>query len=282
MIPQYNHDLITSVTLWLANRLENAGQAYINVTGALYPTQDSSVRGYVYSSPYRGWVYDTCVSGATILSGVTNTSGQFLTRASGVVFDWDRGRVVSPQNWGTLTGAYARKEVNVYFSSEEESDYVLEQVYNTNKNLQYPITGFSPAPGMGPRTLAAPMVMLTNSQGNNAPFALGGTDNTRSTIRAMVITNNNWLQEGVMSLCRDAAHSMIPCGSYADYPIAGSGDLKATSWSYCADFFDKYGCNNGLWVENVYEIKLNERVNMNTSFYLGVLEFDVSRIRQPR
>lgn len=276
MLPQYNHDLVTSVALWLANRLENAGQAYINMTGCLYAVPDSGIQGNAYASPYRGWVYDGCVSGAVIPSGVYNSSGQFLTRASGVVFDWNNGRVITPQNWGPiLSGVYARKEVNVYFSDLRETDYVLERVYGENPNLSYGITGLRGG------LLTAPMVMLTNSQGNNAPFALGGTDNTRSTLRAFVITDDNYLQEGILSLCRDAAHSIIPIGSYADAPLVGSGDLKGGVWSYCTGFRDKYGCSNGLWIENVYEIKLNESVNKNTTYFLSVIEMDLSRIRNP-
>ena len=124
--------------------------------------------------------------------------------------------------------------------------------------------------------------MLTNSQGNNAPFALGGTDSTKSTIRALILTNSNYLQEGIQSLCRDAAHSIIPVGSYADAPLTASGDLKGGSpWSYCSGVRDRYGCGNGAYVDNVYEIKVNEGANQNTMFYLGVLEIDVSRIRNP-
>jgi hypothetical protein len=214
------------------------------------------------------------VVGATIPTGVSTTSGQFLTRASGVVFDWNHGQVITSQNWGaSLTGAYARKEINVYFSSAEESDYVLEQIYGENHNLQYPLTGFRG------RTLAAPMVMLTNSLGNNVPFALGGTDNTKSTINAFIITNDNWLQEGVGSLCRDAAHEIIPFGSYADAPLTASGDLKGQSYNYCTGIYQKYGCSNGLYIENVYEVKIADKVNQNNTFFTEVVQFDLSKIR---
>lgn len=275
MRPQYNHDMVTSVTLWLANKLEDTGQAYFNTTGLLYLQTDPTINGNIYSSPYRGWIYDSCVQGATIPTGFYNASGQFLTRASGVVIDFNNGRIITPQNWGpTLSGAYARKEVNVYFSNVEETEYILEQAYGENPNLSYVLTG------MAGNTLVAPMVMLTNSQGRNMPFALGGTDNTKSTIRAFCISNSNYLQEGIGSLCRDAAHSIIPIGSYTDAPLTASGDLKSGNpWSYCNDFYAKYGCANGCWIENVYEIKTNERANGNLTYYLQTIEFDISRIR---
>lgn len=274
MLSQYNHDLITSVTLWLANKLENDGQAYINTTGTLFRQAYTSGQGYKYISPYRGWVYDNCVAGASIPSGVYNSSGQFLTRASGIIFDWNHGQILSPQNWGpNLSGIFARKEVNVYFSSTEESEYVLEQVYGANKNLQYPLTGFAG------RALAAPLIMLTNSQGNNTPFALGGTDTSRSTINALVITNDNWLQEGVSSLCKDTAHSIIPFCSYADAPLEASGDLKGESYNYCTRIYNRYGCAQGLYIENVYGTKISDKVNQNNTFFAEVIQFDLSKIR---
>src|ERR1700758_4643518 len=115
MLPQFNHDMMTSVALWLDNRITNMGQAYVNVTGSMYLQADSSIRGNTYVSPYRGWVYDSCVAGATIPTGVMNAAGQIFTRASGIVFDWDAGSVISPINLGpSISGAYARKEINVY------------------------------------------------------------------------------------------------------------------------------------------------------------------------
>lgn len=263
--------------MWLDNKLLVTGQAYQNVTGALMRQQVSGVVGWVYASPYKSWVWDSCQPDAAIPSGFYTNSGQFLTRQSGIVLDYVNGRVISPQNWGAqLTGVYARKEVNVYFSSSQESNYVLEQVYNSNPNLKYPLTGFQG------RALAAPLVMVTNVKGTNEEWALGGMDDSKNTLRCFVISNDSYIQEGVNSLLQDTAHSYIPYAPYSSTPITASGDLKSPPWSYCTGIYDYYTCRNGLYVEGVYDYKVGDITNQNSTFLLSVVDLDLSKPRFPR
>lgn len=274
MKPQYAHDVVTSVVLWMDNLLCNTGQAYVNVTGSLYQQPVTGGRNVVYASPYRGWVFDSCVGGAAVPSGFMNSSGQFLTRASGLVIDFLGGKVSCPQNWGpTLSGVYARKEMNVYFSSDEETEYVLEQVYRENRNVAYTLTGLKG------NVLAAPLALITNARGENVPFALGGMEDSQNTVRAFIISDSNFLQEGVNSLIQDSAHSTIPFAPYSAAPITASGDLKSPPWSYCSGIYGTYGCLNGLYVQDVYAYKINERANRNTTFFISTVEMDLSKPR---
>ncbi len=279
MRPQYAHDLVTSVVLWLDNQLGNTGQAYVNITGSLYQQPLVAGQNVLYTSPYRSWVYDSCVAGAQVPSGFYTSSGQFLTRASGLVIDHINGRVSTPNNWGpTLSGTYARKEINVYYSSDEEVQYVLEQVYRENTNLSYVITGLV-RPGMTNNILAAPLVMLTNARGQNDPWALGGIDDSKNTVRAFIITDSNYLQDGVNSLLQDAAHQTIPFVPYSVAPWTASGDLKSPPWSYCTGVYNVFGCAGGLYVENIYAYKISERANRNSTFFVSAVEIDLSKPR---
>ena len=274
MKPQFQHDVVTSVQMWLDNKLLNDGQAYVNLTGKLTLQSDSSVQGNVYASAHKQWVFDSCAAGAIIPSGFYNASGQFLTRASGLVFDFINGKVITPQNWGpSISGAYARKEVNVYYSSDKELNYVMEQVYRENRDLSYVFTG------LGGTQLAAPLIMLTNAKGHNDPWALGGQDVTKQTLRAFMITNSNYLQEGVQSLLQDMAHTYIPLAPYTSAPITSSGDLKTIPWSYCTGIQGVYGCGSGLYIENVYPYKISEAKNKNVTFFLGAVEIDIEKPR---
>lgn len=276
MIPQYSHNLMTSAYLWLDNRICGTGQAYVNVTGSLYLEPVTGGQNNVYASPYKGWVYDSCVGGAIIPTGFYNSSGQFLTRASGLVIDFDNGRVSTPNDWGPiLSGSYARKEVNLYYSSNEEIAYVLEQVYGANKNVAYALTGFQG------RALAAPLVMLTNTRGQNKPWALGGTDDSKNTIGVFAITDSNYLQDGLNSILQDMAHSMIPYIPMGVDPITASGDLKTVGWSYCNDVQGTYGCQNGAYVQNVYMHRVSDKANRSTTFFLSACDLDLSKPRIP-
>lgn len=271
--PQYSHDLDTSVALWLDNRLCDKGQAYINVTGNLYPQVDPSTPGYIWAAPWKSWVFDSCVAGATVCSGVYTSSGQFLTPNSGIVIDYIHGRVISPYNWGAgLSGVYSRKQINVYFSTEEQTDFFLEQVFQEDVNVQYFATGGYVG------GFAAPCVILTNSRGNNEGFALGGLKQTNNVIRGFIISDSNYLQEGINSLLTDTAETYIPFCSYADAPIGTSGNLKGVNYNYCTGIRDKYGCNK-LYIEDAYSFKINERANSNVSYMLSIIELDVNMVR---
>ena len=274
MRPQYAHDVVTSTVMWMDNLLCNTGQAYVNVTGSLYLQPVTGGRNNTYASPYKSWVWDSCSAGATIPSGFYNSSGQFLTRASGLVINYINGQVSTPQNWGpTLSGVYARKELNVYYSSDEEISYVLEQVYGENRNVSYTLTGLQG------NVLAAPLAMITYARGKNEPWALGGMDNSKNTMRVVVLSNTNYLQEGVNSLLQDSAHSYIPLAPYTTYPITASGDLKSPPWSYCTGIQGVYGCGNGLYIKNVYDYKISDKVNRNATFFLSAIELDVEKPR---
>ncbi len=274
MIPQYNHDFITSFTLWLTNRIQNVGQAYVNTSSLLYPQVDTSTPGNKWASPYKQWVYDSCVSGAAIPSGVYTSSGQFLTRASGIVIDYINGRVISPYNWGpTLSGNYARAEMNVYFGTEEQTNFFLEKIFDEDINIRHPNTGIIAT------RWAAPCMILTNSNTQSKPWALGGQKDTQSTIRAFCIADSNYLQEGINGLLADAVNKYVPLATYADAPIGTSGDLKGTTYNYCTGVFDRYGCANAAYIERVVSYKVNEKANVNTNYNLSIMEFDLSKIR---
>lgn len=269
--------------MWLDNWVAGTGQAYQNVTGSLYRGAQTGIPGYVYSSPYRAWVWDSCVGGATIPSGFyPSGSDQMLTRASGIGIDYLNGRVVTPTNWGPiLTGTYARKEINVYPSTTEESTYILEQLYGANQNIKYPITG------LYGNQYVAPLIMVTNSRGMNEPWALGGMDESQSFLRCFIISNNNYLQEGVNSLLQDAAHTYVPLAPYSSAPLTNvslisTGDLKTPGWSYCADIKDRYGCAQGLYVDGTYAFKTNEQANRNPTFMISIVDVDLVKPRFPR
>jgi hypothetical protein len=273
-VPQYSHDLDTSVALWLDNKLLNDGQGYINITGLLYPQNSPVNVGYAWASPFKSWVYDSSVNGAVILSGVYTSSGQFLTRSSGLVIDYINGRVISPYNWGsTLSGIYARKQVNVYFSTEEETNFYLENVFQEDTNIAYPRTGNIVA------RFNAPCIILTNSSTSNKGFALGGLKQTDTTIRCFIISDNNYMQEGIGSLLTDVSQKYIPLCSYSDAPIGTSGDLKGLDYNYITGIRDKYGCGNAIYIENSYAFKMNSKANKNTSFALSMVELDLNKVR---
>lgn len=279
MRPLYNHHLLTSFYLFLNNSLQNGAQAYTNVTGGLlYPMVTPSVQGNVWASPYKGWIYDSAVSGATIISGVMNSSGQFLTRASGIVIDYNNGRVIAPQNWGPLSGSFSKPDYNLYLSTEQATNFWLDQVFGSNPNLAYQATGATSAP------FFAPCIILTNANSQNDPFALGGLDQTRNTMRAYVISDvrGGWLQEGAESWMRDLARTYFALGTASTAPITASGDLKTGGFNYTNDVCNLFGLTPGVWIEAVHSFKLSQKASDSNSLMVGITEIDVNMVRLPR
>jgi len=73
MKPTFTHNVINSFFLWFDNFLMTKGDAYKTYTTKLYNYEDLRLGGdkVVYGSPYKQWVYDKNITGATIPSGFT-------------------------------------------------------------------------------------------------------------------------------------------------------------------------------------------------------------------
>lgn len=275
MKSQFNNQLLSSFSMWMNNRIQNNGQGYKNydnVTG--YLQSEPTRTGFCYAFPYKSLVYDSSVSGAIVMSGVYNQANQFLTRDSGITFDYIHGRVFSNTNLGPrVYTSIARQEYNVYVSTEEETEFFLERIYGENPNLIYAGTGVNYG------RFAAPCVILTNAYAKNLPFAFGGQDSSNKTIRGFVISDNNYAQEAVTSLMTDSARSYFPLMSSEMSPINGYGDIKNGYYNY-VDLINSQTPN--VLIEDVISLKLGEKTNKNKNFTIAILEFDTTTVRYPR
>lgn len=274
LLPQFDTKLVESVVYWLDNKIVVEGQGFTNQSTLLYPQRDRARSLYSFASPYKGWVYDSCATGATIPSGFYNSSGQFLTRASGLSFDFDNGRVLSSGDWGTLSGNYANKDYNVYYSNEEQTDFFLEQLYKGNKDLSYTQTG------VPHYIFAAPCVIVTNAAGQNQTYALGGLENSTRTIRLYAISNSNYNQEALGSIIMNSAHSYLPLMDYSDTPLNFYGDVKTGYYNYC-DIKARLGCKD-VFIKNAYSYKVADNVNSSTYYTISIYDLDLECIRFPR
>ena len=282
MIPQYSHNLLTSFMLWIDFKLTNDQSGFSNYSGQLYYQIDPSIPSpytTIYASPYKSWVYDTCVTGASVPSGVWTSSGNFLTRASGISIDFIGGRVLSLYDRGPVTTAYSVKDFSLILSNEQETNFFLEKVFNENKSLTYTITGNQPG------VWYAPCMVITAAQSENRPFIFGGIDESYWSIRAYVISNSNYLQEGVNSYFNDLARRYIPVASYGDYPLNSLGDLKTvytgslSGFCYNNNILQKYGYSGGCWINEVASYKMSEKSNKNITYTVSIVDFVTRQIR---
>jgi hypothetical protein len=132
MKPSYVTNLMSSFYLWLDHELASIGGGFTQTSGKLYPVQDGNYgNSPVYSSPFRQWISDSSVSGAVVPSGVFS-DGKFLTRQSGVVFNFNKGQVILPTGIGkpvNVTAQYTKKDFNIYYTDEREENLLFENAY---------------------------------------------------------------------------------------------------------------------------------------------------------
>jgi hypothetical protein len=173
-----------------------------------------------------------------------------------------------------FTGAFSRKEFNVYPTNESDYPMILERVMGNNPNLD------APATGINPYDYAAPMCLISMSSSNNTPFSFGGQDMTDLTARVLVISKDKWQMDGILSIFRDANERQIPLIPSSGIPLTFYGDLKY-DYNY-SDLYNQFCSNTSMYINRVVASKITERKNKNSTFFVSSLEFQLQAYRFPR
>ncbi len=284
MLAQFDQNLNISAYHWAQARIQNLAQGYINQTTALYPTPESRLTGYYsYSSPYKQWVYDTSVSGAQIINMVSG--GGFsapLTRASGVHFDYLNGRVLVPAALGAnlaLTGSYAIAEVNLWVPLETQDYLLTQQKYFVNPRYQG-----TPTSGVMPYSYVTPAVFVNTLNDTSEAFSFGGLDDTTTTMSFTCLCESDYQLKALLSLFRDARYGYLPLMPLAANPLDGYNDTKGGSGTYSyANIISQYGSPGQLiYIKQVRTAKVSDRNPLNPGLFAGIIDLDMSYVRQPQ
>lgn len=285
MKPQYQHEVLTSFMLWFDNHLLTKGEAYSNKTGTLYYFDDSRLPSSykVYASPYKQWVTDSSVTGSTDPTIPTGFMGS--GRNDGVIFDFENGRIIDTSNTfgesGTITGTFAVKDFNVYVSDETEEDLILESKFILNSRYNDSETGIKPYDKVVP-------AIFVNTEGvQNVPYAFGGEDETRTSVKAVVLAENNYQLDGVLSIFSDATKSFVTPVPFSGHPSTEYGDLKTDftgNGFYYTGLIEAYSTLNPYYIEDVIVSKLSEREKPQQlgEVKVGFIDFDLRQARFPR
>lgn len=288
MQTQYENNLLCSVFLWAQWKLQQYGQAYINVTTPLYYTADPRLpAGWVgYSAPFKSWVYDSGVSGAYILQNVSGGSN-VLDRSSGVHIDYANGRVILPSSYGTnltLSGSYAMCEVNIYTSNETE-DQILTQTKNyLNPRYMGAATG-----GIAPYVFATPAMFVNTIHQLTDAYQFGGLNDCTTTFSFVILAESNYQLQALLSVFRDTRYQYIPMltinqdplDGFGAYQMEAGGDTKGGSGYNYVSYIGQYGTpGNLIYIKDVHTSKVSDRVQMNPLYFGGVVDIDVGFVRQ--
>lgn len=285
MIPQFTNTVANSFLLWAEHNLLNQAQAYKNYTSRLYYYKDLGLEmaGYVgYSSPFKQWVYDTSVSGATICSGIF---GQITLNkgpsGSGLKIDYDNGRIILPISFGTglrISGHYAFKDLNFYLPNETE-----ESLLTTNKFFLNSRYNRFPTGGIAPYAQVTPALFFNNLNNRQENFALGGLYNTVENFSFIAMTENVWMLDAVISFFRDKKHAVFPQISIYEHPLDEFGDIKTglypSGYSY-QNIINQYGQpGNLIYLDSIRASKVSDKIKTSESLFLGIIDIELSKVR---
>lgn len=281
MKPQYQHELMSSFFLWFDNHLLQKGEAYSNQTGYLYNFQDSRLPSSykTYSSPYKQWVKDSSITGET--NPIIPSSFNGYDRNDDLIFDFENGRIIETGgNFSEneiLSGTFAVKDFNVYLTNETEEDLILENKFEINSRYSKSPSGTPPYDQM------APAIFINCEYMRNEGFAFGGEEKTTNTIKAVVLAEDSYQLDGVLSIFADSTRKAIAKIPFSKNPSTEYGDIKEGVYNY-ADLSNQYLTANPYYIEDVVVSKFSERAQnkMAGDLQIGFIDFEVSTSRFPR
>lgn len=281
MIPQFDNNLSASLFLWSENRILDKGQAYINSTTRLYYVPDETLgTGFVsYSAPYKQWVYDSGIQGATIINSVSGGATIYNKGDNGMKIDYDNGRVIFDASVGrnlVLTGSYAFKEINFYSSPEDQNEILSEfsqGIYARNPKYNGAATS-----GAKPHQITTPAIFVTRLNGNNTPFELGGMVDSKRNYSLLILADSTYQVDAVCSIMQDATYKSFPYVTVPEDPINEWGDLKS-GYNYNNLKESNGGAGNLVYIESMSTSKISDNYQGPNNIYLGICDIELSFAR---
>lgn len=282
MVPQFIHEAQSSFMLWFEHHLLEKGRAFSNETGKLFYGADTRIPSVLngFSSQYKQWVADSSISGANISSGIY-VGANFSGRSNGIIVDYDNGRVLASglSTSSQPTGAFAVKEFNVYATNENLEDLIVEKKYFARPKVA---SNLSPS-GIPPYAPVVPAIFINSQTQENEPFSFGGEDKTTVNFSATVICDTPYKLDGVLGLFSDTNEKVFAHIPFTQAPYNEFGDLKSGYYHYGAL---SSGNSNTLpfVIEKVRPSKITDKMrrSIENTMYIGLLDFEVSKLRYPR
>jgi hypothetical protein len=288
MKPQFQHQIITSFSLWLEHLILCKGEAFQNIESTFYYQDDDRLdpEYLAFASPHKQWVSDSSIDGAHIIDGI-NLDGYFIKKsAQGIRYDYNNGRVIVPRILSNpssnVEGIYSVKDFNIYITDQTEEELLIETKFVKNSRFDQEIFD-----GIKPYDQVVPAIFISYEEGNNIPFAFGGEDITESRIRCVIFAENSYQLDGVFSILKDTRITSVANVGYNEHPLDEFGDLKFGHYDY-EDLSDRYfSINNSqssFYIDKVTVSKLNDRIakKSHPGLYIGFADFNLRTHRFPR
>lgn len=286
MKTQYENRVISSFLLWFDHTLLDKGEAYTNHSSKYYPVE-ASFYGYTgYGAPFKQFVTDSSIVGATVASGVyvsgTAVSNFKETGENPLVdINFNEGQVyfnTAIDSNAVVSGSYAIKDFNVYLTSKAEQEVLFEEKISLRPSTTQIETG------LASNVATYPAVFIKNNGGENEPFALGGQDATKTNLRAIVLSDSQFSLDALCSIFKDQARVYVPILSDEKYPLNALGGLKTGVYNYTELVS---GIQDKVYLKNIevsrFSLGYMENLsNTNPDVFKAMIDFELEGYRFPR
>jgi hypothetical protein len=293
MKAQFDQNILSSFYLWFENRLLGSdAKAYqINLDNAFTSGSFSDIppTHIAFQGKYRSLVGEHNVDNPN--SGFF-LGNDFITgnydQNGGVFTDYENGRLIFPQASGAeigntaLTANSTVKEVNTYITNDTDAQIILhsdfkdsatELPYQYGKTSEYDET-----------TYFLPACFLSVASSDNTEFSFGGEEDTRTRMRVMILSFDNYTLDSVLSLFRDTVRRDITHIPYGSFPYGFSFSIKDFPYSYdtlvAAQSSPTKSHIQEVSVSKIVSERIRENLNKNIS--IGYIDFELCTYRFPR
>lgn len=290
MKEQFLHSLVSGFYLWLEYVLLDKLEAYYpevqNKFKFLEKTRFASEDYSCYQGICRQIPAENSLSNS--LSGFyVNSNFVPIDNDSGIFLDYDNGRVFTPKNLGenlNITGSFPMKEINTYLSYDREEDLLLHSDFVSLEENESWL--FSKEKKLNLNTYLLPACFILFDRQENKPFAFGGMEDSQTVIKVIVVTQDQFALQSVLSRLADSARSSFPLVPINSFPYGKNSFLKNYPYSYETLVEEiKSEENQCAFIEDVqtYMLKgdLKNQVAKKT-LSIGFAEFNLSSHRFPR
>ena len=285
MIPAFSHNVTNSFFLWFDNTLMRKADAYQTYTTKLYNYSDARLGNakVVYGSPYKQWAYDQSITGLTIPTGFLIDGAVVPTGTSGMFVDFENGRIIFNSGVSTglnITGTHSVKEINTYITDQPEDNLIIEGKYITNSRFTVADTY------VAPYNPVVPCAFISIENIDNNGFALGGEDETRIRMKAVVFAENLYQLDGILSVFADTYNTNFNIIPMVNHPLGEYNNLKTGLYPTGYDYINvnKQYTDNKCYIYDVTTSKIKDDVikELNPILHIGFIDWNIGNIRYPR
>lgn len=273
MKAQLDNILISSMMMWMDNKILSKGQAFTNFSSNFYPVPNLINGFYSYGLPFKQIVCDNSIAGANLLSGVHINNNYVNVGSNSLTgINPNQGQIYfSTQQNATISGNYAVKDFNIYITSNAEESILFETQYKTRPKTSQTATG------LAPNAITYPAIFLKLNYSSNEPFAFGGMDRTNIDVRAIILAENTFSLDAVSSILRDTSRGYIPI--IENQPFNSFGGVNSGYYNYN----NLKGLASGAFY--IKEASVSKIANidnkLNPSVFPGIVDFTLEDIRYP-